>query len=290
MTGDPLIELQNVHYTYPAHAGRHGARGPVAALRDVSLIVRRGEHVALLGHNGSGKSTLARHCNALLAPDAGRVLVAGRDTRDPAARAAIRERVGMIFQEPDNQIIATLVEDDVAWSLAARGMPLDLIRERVAWAMEVAGIADLRGRPPHRLSGGQRQRLAIASVLALRPDAIVSDESTAMLDPLTRESIVALLHRLSRELGIAVLHVTHLAEEAALADRVVAMERGQVALDGPPAQVFAEPARLRELALDIPAPIDLAARLRESGMPLDPAALTVEAIAREIALRTMKEE
>ena len=124
MTGDPLIELQNVHYTYPAHAGRHGARGPVAALRDVSLIVRRGEHVALLGHNGSGKSTLARHCNALLAPDAGRVLVAGRDTRDPAARAAIRERVGMIFQEPDNQIIATLVEDDVAWSLAARGMPL----------------------------------------------------------------------------------------------------------------------------------------------------------------------
>ena len=289
MEGAALIELQNVSYTYPARAGRPGVRAPVAALRGVSLTIRRGEHVALLGHNGSGKSTLARHCNALLVPDTGRVLVDGRDTREAAARPAIRERVGMIFQDPDNQIIATLVEDDVAWALAARRLPADLIRERVAWALEEAGIAELRGYAPHRLSGGQRQRLAIASVLALRPDAIVSDESTAMLDPLGRQSVVALLHRLSRELGIAVVHVTHLVEEAALADRVVVMERGQVVLDGAPPDVFADPARLRALSLAIPEPIELAARLRAAGLPLDPAALTAEAIAREIA-RTMRDE
>jgi energy-coupling factor transport system ATP-binding protein len=283
MSDAPLIDIQQVSYSYPGRADVHGAVLPVAALRDVSLRIGRGEYVALLGHNGSGKSTLARLCNALLIPDRGRVLVAGRDTRDLSARRAIRDRVGMIFQNPDNQIIATVVEDDVAWALAARGMPAALIRERVAWAMAAAGIADLRGRPPHRLSGGQRQRLAIAGVLALRPDAIVADEATATLDPLGRRALVDLLRQLNREQGLTIVHITHLLEEAAEADRVAVMEAGALALDGPPAAIFADLGRLRRLRLAIPEPIELADRLRAAGVPIGPAALTAKAIAEELS-------
>ncbi|HEX9438577.1 MAG TPA: ATP-binding cassette domain-containing protein [Roseiflexaceae bacterium] len=283
MNQSPLIDIQHIHYTYPARKGRNETVPPVMALRDVSLQVRPGEYVVVLGHNGSGKSTLVRHCNALLFPDGGRVLVAGRDTRDQAERRAIRDIVGMIFQNPDNQIIATVVEDDVAWALAARGLPATLIRERVAQAMSAVGIADLRGLPPHRLSGGQRQRLAIAGVLALRPQCIIADESTAQLDPIGREAIGALLHRLNREYSLAIIQVTHLLEEAALAQRVVVMDQGRIVIDGPPAAIFADLERLRRLELAIPAPLELAARLRAAGLPLAPEAVTVEAIAAQIA-------
>lgn len=278
MSEPPLIDLQGVTYCYPATAE---ARGP--ALRDISLQVAAGEYLAVLGHNGSGKSTLARLCNALLAPDAGHVLVAGHDSRDPAGRRAIRDITGMIFHNPDNQIIATVVEDDVAWALAARGLPEALIRERVAWALAAVGIAELREQPPHQLSGGQRQRLVIAGVLALRPRCIIADEATAQLDPLAREATGALLHQLNRELGVTIIQITHLVEEAVLARRVVVMDQGRIALDGPPAAVFADLARLRRLKLAIPEPIALAARLRAAGLPIAPDALTVEAIARQIA-------
>src|SRR5207249_3590832 len=173
----PLIDIQQVSYGYPVSATGM-AKGEIhmpTALQDVSLRIQQGEYLAVLGHNGSGKSTLARHCNALLVPNKGRVLVNGHDTADKTRWRTIRETVGMIFQNPDNQIIATVVEDDVAWALAVRGLPPALIRERVAWAMEAVGISELRGLPPHRLSGGQRQRLAIAGVLALRPRCIVAD-------------------------------------------------------------------------------------------------------------------
>jgi energy-coupling factor transport system ATP-binding protein len=282
MNDTPFIEFQDVGYTYPGRQTRRGSSPPVAALRDISLQIWRGEYLAVLGHNGSGKSTLARHCNALLLPGRGRVLISGRDTRDPGEQRAIRDRVGMIFQDPDNQIVATLVEDDVAWALAARGLPLELVRERVDWAMAETGILELRGRPPHRLSGGQKQRLALAGVLALRPEAIVSDEATAMLDPLARGVALTLLRRLNREHGLTIVHVTHLLEEAAVADRVLVMEKGRIALDDPPAVLFADLDRLRRLRLALPEPIELAARLRAAGAPLDPAALTVEAIARGI--------
>jgi energy-coupling factor transport system ATP-binding protein len=189
----------------------------------------------------------------------------------------------MIFQNPDNQIIATVVEDDVAWALATRGLPAPLIRERVAWALAATSIADLRARAPHQLSGGQRQRLAIAGVLALRPDAIIADEATAMLDPLARRTTLDLLDMLNREHGLAIILVTHLLEEAARAQRVVVLDQGQIAFDGTPAAVFADLDRMRRLKLAIPAPIELAARLRAAGIPLDPAALTVEAIAQEIS-------
>src|SRR2546427_8384532 len=224
MTTSPLIDIQEITYTYPA--------SNKSALRDVSLQVQQGEYLVVLGHNGSGKSTLARHCNALLIPDSGRVLVKGLDTSNKADQRAIRDCVGMIFQNPDNQIIATVVEDDVAWALAVRGLPVNLIAERVEQAMAAVGISDLRELAPHRLSGGQRQRLAIAGVLALRPQCIIADEATSQLDPLSRREITALLHQLHQELGLTIIQVTHLLEEAALAQRVIVMDQGRIVMEG----------------------------------------------------------
>lgn len=278
----PLIDIQAIRYAYPVQK-KQREEPPVSVLRDVTLQIAQGEYVVVLGHNGSGKSTLARHCNALLIPDRGRVLVVGLDTADVKKRHVIRDTVGMIFQNPDNQIIATLVEDDIAWGLTVRGFPLPVIRERVEEAMESVGIAELRKRAPQTLSGGQRQRLAIASVLALRPRCIIADEATSMLDPLSRREIVLLLHQLNEHHGLTVIQVTHLLEEAALAQRVIVMERGQVVLDVPPVTLFAHVERLRRLHLTIPEPIELAQRLRMSGMPIAQDALTLEAIAQEIA-------
>jgi energy-coupling factor transport system ATP-binding protein len=218
----------------------------------------------------------------LLVPTRGRVLVNGHDTSDKTKQRIIRDTVGMIFQNPDNQIIATVVEDDVAWALTMRGFSRTLIAERVEFAMHAVGITHLRQLPPHQLSGGQRQRLAIASVLALQPRCIVADEATAQLDPLSRQEIVALLHQLNQEHGLTIIHVTHMLEEAAQADRVIVLELGCIALEGPPATVFSNLERLRKLKLAIPEPIELAARLRQAGLPISREALTVEAIAREI--------
>ncbi|MGH2495718.1 MAG: energy-coupling factor transporter ATPase [Ktedonobacteraceae bacterium] len=280
MQQPPLIDLQSISYTYPAQSG--GNAVSTLALNNVSLQVQQGEFLVLLGHNGSGKSTLARHCNALLIPGSGRVLIAGRDSAEQANWRTIRETVGMIFQNPDNQIIATVVEDDVAWALTVRGLPAQEIKERVAWAMQAVGITHLRGLPPNKLSGGQRQRLAIAGVLALRPQSIIADEATAQLDPLSRREIVALLHQLNNNFGLTIIQVTHLLEEAALAPRIVVMEQGKIVMEGTPAQVFADLERLRALKLAIPEPIALAARLRDAGFHISPAALTAEAIAQEL--------
>lgn len=288
MTQHPLIDIQHVAYAYPVRRNQRGDSQAAPALRDVTLQVQQGEFVALLGHNGSGKSTLARHCNALLLPASGKVLIGGYDTTDATHRRAIREMVGMIFQNPDNQIIATVVEDDVAWALTVRGMPAAAIRERVEEAMEAVGITHLRGLPPNKLSGGQRQRLAIAGVLALRPQCIIADEATSQLDPLSRQEIVGLLHHLNRAYGLTIVHVTHLLEEAALAQRIVVMEQGTIAMEARPTDVFADLERLRRLRLTIPEPIALAARLRASGMAISQDALTVEAIAGEIAGELMR--
>ena len=280
MSASPLIDIQQITYAY--HVLKKGALQTIPALQGVSLQVQPGEYLAILGHNGSGKSTLARHCNALLLPASGRVLVSGIDTRDTLKQRAIRESVGIIFQNPDNQIIATIVEDDVAWALAVRGLPAVLIRERVESAMEAVGITHLRQQPPHKLSGGQRQRLAIAGVLALRPQCIIADEATTMLDPLSRQEIISLLHQLNQQYGLTIMHVTHLLEEIVQAQRVVVMERGQIVLEGTPADLFADVQRLRALKLAIPEPIELAARLREIGLPISTTAVTLEAIAQEI--------
>lgn len=279
MSDLPLIDFQQVSYTYP---GSDRAQEQ-PALAGIDFQIRQGEYVTLLGHNGSGKSTLARHCNALLTPERGQVLVAGMDTRDPACRRRIRDLVGMIFQQPDNQIIATIVEDDVAWALSVRGLPGELIIERVNESLQAVGIAHLRKQSPQRLSGGQRQRLAIAGVLTLRPRCIIADEATAQLDPLSRQEIVTLLHRLHRAYGLTIIHVTHLLEEAAQAERVVIMERGRLVMQGPPATIFSDLARLRALKLVVPEPLELAARLRAAGFSIAPSVLTEEAIAQELA-------
>ena len=276
----PLIDFQQVSYAYP-RAGSSTSDAPLA-LREIRLQIQEGEYLAVLGHNGSGKSTLARHCNALLLPDSGRVLVAGMDTREFALQKRIRETVGMIFQQPDNQIIATIVEDDVAWALTVRGLPAPLIAERVDAALQAVGLAHLRKQAPQHLSGGQRQRLAIAGVLALRPRCIIADEATSQLDPLSRREIVALLHQLRCEYGLTIIHVTHLLEEAALAERVLVMAQGQIVMQGTPATIFSDLTRLRALKLAIPEPLELAARLRVAGLPIASSALTEEAIAQEL--------
>jgi len=276
----PLIDIQHVTYTYPVQAVSEATPQPV--LRDVSLQIQASDYVAVLGHNGSGKSTLARLCNALLVPNEGRVLVDGLDTHNVPERRPIRDMVGMIFQNPDNQIIATIVEDDIAWSLSVRGYARPLIAERVETALSAVGISSLRQLPPQRLSGGQRQRVAIAGILALRPRCIIADEATSMLDPLSRREIVALLHQLNREQGLTIIQVTHLLEEAALAQRIIVMEQGQIVMDDTPAKVFANLDRLRALKLAIPELIELATRLRQIGYPLSADALTIEAIAQEL--------
>jgi energy-coupling factor transport system ATP-binding protein len=271
----PLIDVQQVSSIYAA--------GERPALLDVDLQIQQGAYIVLLGHNGSGKSTLARHCNALLLPGRGRVLVAGMDTREAACQRRIRECVGMVFQQPDNQIIATIVEDDVAWALSVRGLPRQLIARRVQEALQAVGLAHLRAQSPQRLSGGQRQRLAIAGVLALRPRCIIADEATAQLDPLARQEVVALLHHLQRTYGLTIIHITHLLEEAIEAERVLVMEQGRLVLQGPPSLIFSDLARLQALRLVVPAPMELVARLRAAGIAIAATALSEEAIARELA-------
>lgn len=279
-----LLAVERVSYRY-AHS-RGGEQTLPLALDEVTLHVRADEYVALLGHNGSGKSTLARLLNGLLLPTEGHVLVSGLDTRARAARGRIRELVGMIFSDPDNQIVATVVEDDIGWGLAARGWPLDEIRRRVDTALDAVGLAQSRGRPPHELSGGQRQRLAIAGVLVLEPACIVADEPTAQLDPRARDEMVALLHELNRTRGLAIVHVTHLLEEAALAERIVVLDGGKIALEGPPTTVFADLDRLRALRLVVPPLATLGERLRALGMAIPPEAVTPERFVA--ALETLR--
>jgi len=283
LSQEPLISFEAVSFSYASEPRRSGDPRPIPALRDVNLKIWSGEYVVVLGRNGSGKSTLARHCNALLVPTSGRVLIDGRDSRDDLVRPAIRDAIGMIFQNPDNQIIATVVEDDIAWSLAARHVLAEQIRARVSEALTVVGLANSRGLAPHRLSDGQRQRLAIASALVVRPRALIADEPTALLDPMARRDVARLLRQLNRETGLTVVHVTHLLEEAAGADRVIVLDDGKVVLTGAPAMVFVDLDRLRRWGLAIPEPLELADRLRAAGWPISPAALSLEAIANEMS-------
>jgi energy-coupling factor transport system ATP-binding protein len=290
-----LISLEEVTYGYPSRGSeKPRAWGPVRdqaadqeensasrpALEEVSIDFLRGQYVALLGHNGSGKSTLARLINGLLLPTRGRVQVAGLDTRLPNTRRRIRELIGMIFSDPDNQIIATLVEDDVAWGPAARGWSRDRIRERVDRALLAVGLESVRDRPPATLSGGQRQRLALAGVLALEPDCIVADEPTALLDPLARGEVLTLLHNLCRSRGITIIHATHLLEEAALADRIIVLDRGRVVLTGSPREIFSDLSRLRTLRLRVPEIALLGERLRSLGIGIPVEALSPEALVK----------
>jgi energy-coupling factor transport system ATP-binding protein len=267
----PFIEIEDLAYTYPLEGEEK-----ITALRGVNLTMERGEFVALIGPNGSGKSTLARHLNALLLPTSGTVRVDGLPTSDPRHLGAIRQKVGMVFQNPDNQIIATTLEEDVAFGPENLGIPPDEIRQRVEAALAAVDLLDYRLHPPQMLSGGQKQRAAIAGALAARSSCIVFDEPTSMLDPLGRRQIMDTMRQLNTAEGLTILLITHSMSEATLSQRVLAMDAGQIVLDGPPGQVFSQVERLRGLGLDVPPIVEIAHRLREWGMDLPFPILTVE--------------
>ena len=283
----PLIVCEDVRFSYAAAPESGIPAAPSRAgevLRGISLRIDAGEYVAIVGPNGSGKSTLARQMNALLRPTAGRVLVAGLDTREAAHTRAIRGTVGMVFQHPESQMVATIVEEDVAFGPENLGVPHDELRRRVREALELVGMWHARERPPHLLSAGQKQRVAIASVLAMRPACVVLDEATSMLDPEGREAVAGIVGELRRR-GTAVVAITHLMNEAARADRIVVLAEGAVLLDGPPRGVFARADLLREIGLDLPPVTAVALRVRAHvpEFPID--VLSVDELAAAVAAR-----
>ncbi|MDQ7849740.1 MAG: energy-coupling factor transporter ATPase [Armatimonadota bacterium] len=265
------MQVENLSYVY-----NPGTPQAVVALDGVSLQLERGEYVALVGANGSGKSTLAKCLNALLVPTSGRVLVDGLDTRDPHVVWQVRQRVGMVFQNPDNQLVATVVEEDVAFGPENLGLPPAEIRRRVEEALRIVGMWEHRRHAPHLLSGGQKQRVAIAGMLAMRPSCLILDEATAMLDPQGRAEVLQTVARLTREEGITVVHITHAMEEAALARRMVVLAGGRVVLQGTPAEVFEKPEILRRLQLTLPPAAALGRQLRAAGLPLRGPLTTVD--------------
>ena len=249
------------------------------AVDGASMTIRKGEFVAVLGANGCGKSTLAKHFNAILLPESGTVTVEGMDTRDESHLYDIRQTVGMVFQNPDNQIVATVVEEDVAFSLENLGVPPAEIRARIDEAMQMSGIYKHREKAPHKLSGGQKQRVAIAGVIAMRPDCLVLDEATAMLDPRGREKVMETIHHLNKDFGITVVSITHYMEEAAQADRVLVMSEGHVVMEGTPKEVFSQTEKVRSLRLDVPQAAELRDELVKAGLNLPEGIITEDECA-----------
>ena len=273
-----MIETKELTYTYPAPEGETNP----PALRGVSVTIEKGSFTVVLGHNGSGKSTFAKHLNAVLLPCGGAVYVEGMDTRDERMLLEIRRRTGMVFQNPDNQIVANVVEEDVAFGPENLGVPTAEIRRRVDDALAAVGMEQFARHAPHLLSGGQKQRIAIAGILAMEPECIVLDEATAMLDPAGRREVIDTVRRLNRERGITVVLITHHMAEAENADRVIVMNDGQVAMDGAPHDVFAQVDRLHELGLAAPDTVELLHLLREAGMDVPLTGLTVDECADTI--------
>lgn len=273
-----MIETKDLTFTYPAPEGETNP----PALRGVSLTVEKGSFVVVLGHNGSGKSTFAKSLNAILLPCGGKVYVEGMDTQDEACLLEIRRRVGMVFQNPDNQIVANVVEEDVAFAPENLGVPSQEIRRRVDEALRQVGLYEYREHAPHLLSGGQKQRVAIAGVIAMRPKCIVLDEPTAMLDPRGREEVMEIVSDLNRRLGITVVLITHHMDEAARAQRVVVLDRGEIAADGPPKKVFSQVELLHRLGLSAPETVELCWQLRKAGQELPLDTLTIEECAQAL--------
>lgn len=269
----PIIEFQNVSFRYDSE--EEGVQLPLVA-ENLNLQIHEGEFVAILGHNGSGKSTLAKLTNAILLPTSGKVLVDGMDTSDEDLKIKIRQTVGMVFQNPDNQIVATIVEEDVAFGPENLGVEPKEIRRRVDESLKAVGMYEFRKREPHRLSGGQKQRVAIAGIIAMLPRCIVLDEPTAMLDPRGRQEVMSTMLKLNREMGMIVVFITHFMDEAVQADRVVVMDDAKIIMDGKPKEVFKQVERLEEIGLDVPQPTKLAQLLRQEGYDLPDDILDVD--------------
>lgn len=260
---DTIIKFDNVSFAYELED-----EGVVNAVNDFSLNVPEGQFLAVLGHNGCGKSTVAKLINGILVPNKGKVTVEGMDTSDEGKTVDIRRIVGMVFQNPDNQIVATIVEDDVAFGPENLGVEPSEIRKAVDNALKAVGMYEFRNREPHRLSGGQKQRVAIAGVLAMKTKCIVMDEPTAMLDPQGRKEVMDTVMKLNKKLGITVILITHYMDEAVKADRVVVMDGGRIAMDGTPKEVFRNVEKMKKLGLDVPQATELAYRLRKKGFKL----------------------
>ncbi|MDR3348380.1 MAG: energy-coupling factor transporter ATPase [Acidaminococcales bacterium] len=273
---DYIIVAENLAYSYKTAGGVQ-----IDALSGVSLKIARGEFVAVVGVNGSGKSTLAKHFNALILPQSGKCAVCGYDCADSQNALLIRQNVGMVFQNPDNQIVAAIVEEDVAFGPENIGMPPELIRERVRFALAAVGMEGYRRQAPHMLSGGQKQRVAIAGVLALQPSCMVLDEPTAMLDPLGRREVLSAVLELNRQKGITIVYITHFMQEAAMADRIIVMDGGRAALEGRPKEVFCQAEKLKTMGLGVPLPAEIAWRLRKKGVLLPPV-VTEEELAEAL--------
>lgn len=267
MDTEVILQFKDVYFTYDEETQ---GEEPHWAVNGVSLEIKKGDFVAVLGHNGSGKSTLAKLSNAILIPDKGQVLVEGIDTSEEERTMDVRSHVGMVFQNPDNQIVATIVEEDVAFGPENLGIEPAEIRRRVDDALKAVDMYDYRDKEPHKLSGGQKQRVAIAGIIAMQPDCIVLDESTAMLDPKGRREVMDTIRRLHDDLGMAVVYITHYMDEAALADRVIVMEKGDILFDGTPLEVFQNVEKLRSVGLDVPQSTELALELGLSDKVLTP--------------------
>ena len=281
VNSDSYIKIENLSISYEEDDG-----GRTSVLKNISLNIKKGEYLAVLGHNGSGKSTLAKLLNMILEPDEGKIFIDGKEITDPNMTEddvfELRKKVGMVFQNPDNQLVATIVEDDVAFGPENLGIPSAEIRERVDDALKVVGMSQYANGEPARLSGGQKQRIAIAGILAMKPDCMIFDESTAMLDPLGRRDIMNTIEKLNREHGITLIMITHYMDEAARANRIVVLDDGEILMDGTPAEIFEKQDKLRECGLDVPQCVGLVHSLKERGINIEGECHTPAACAEAI--------
>lgn len=276
-SGEVLFDICHVSHTFETEEGK-----TFDALKDVTAQIKKGEFTAIIGTNGSGKSTLARHLNALLIPTEGELIVEGMRTSDAGRVWDIRQKVGMVFQNPDNQLVAAVVEEDVAFGPENLGVPPEEIRERVDLALEKVGMTSYRKQAPSMLSGGQKQRVAIAGVLAMKPDCIVLDEPTAMLDPKGRKAVMDTIHELNKTEGITIVLITHFMEEAVTADHILVIDRGVLKMEGTPREIFSQADKVTEIGLDVPVPADLARRLRKKGMAVSEKCMTDEELGEAL--------
>ena len=276
-SGEVLFDIRHVSHTFETEEGK-----TFDALKDVTAQIKKGEFTAIIGTNGSGKSTLARHLNALLLPTEGELIVEGMRTSDAGRVWDIRQKVGMVFQNPDNQLVAAVVEEDVAFGPENLGVPPEEIRERVDLALEKVGMTSYRKQAPSMLSGGQKQRVAIAGVLAMKPDCIVLDEPTAMLDPKGRKEVMDTIHELNKTEGITIVLITHFMEEAVTADHILVIDKGVLKMEGTPREIFSQADKVTEIGLDVPVPADLARRLRKKGLAVSEKCMTDEELGEAL--------
>ncbi len=277
-----IVEAKNLTFEYIRRDEEGNVEGITTAVDNVNIDIKAGDFVAVLGHNGSGKSTFAKHLNALVMPTEGTVYVDGMDTKDADNTLKVRQTAGMVFQNPDNQIVGTLVDEEVGFGPENIGVPTEEIWERVEKSLKAVGMYKFRNASPNKLSGGQKQRVAIAGIVAMKPKCIVLDEPTAMLDPLGRKEVIKVLHELNKKEGVTIILITHYMEEVIDADHVFVMDKGKVVMEGTPRQVFSQVERLKKLRLDVPQVTELAYELKKAGLPVKDGIIRNEELVEEI--------